>query len=362
MAILDYLTNFAMNTPLKLYNKIGFGLPLASFFMFLAEILYPPISKIPIGESPQTRFNKYVNDYNQKKKTDIEQKIAIVTGANSGIGYETTKALMLTGHIVVMACRNETLAKEAIADLEKETGIKTCEFIHLDLSSISSCRKFAAEFKKKHNKLHLLINNAGIMACPYMTTKDGIEMQFGTNHVGHFVITTELLDTIKASAPARIINVSSMAHASGDFNKEKILDKSKYQKVGNYGISKLANIMFTNSLAKKLEGTGVTANSLHPGTVYTKLQRHIPGSSSSIQQSVTRALFLSPTAGSLTTLLLALSDKVEGVTGKYFMRELEATTLSQATNQEKCDELWEFTEELIGKSEMNSDTHSISIK
>ncbi|PWA00948.1 hypothetical protein BB558_002972 [Smittium angustum] len=343
-----------MDTPLKIYNKVGFGLPLTNISMFAAEVLYPPISKIPIGCFPQTRFNKYVNDYNQNNRNDKERRVAIVTGANSGIGYETAKALMLTGHQVVMACRNETLAKEAMENLEKETGLKNCEFIPLDLSSISSCKKFATEFKKKHNKLHLLINNAGIMACPYMTTKDGIEMQFGTNHVGHFVITTELLDTIKASAPARIINLSSMAHVSGDFDKEKILDESKYQKVGNYGISKLANIMFTNSLAKKLEGTGVTANSVHPGTVYTKLQRHIPGYSSSIQQSVTRALFLSPTAGSLTTLRLALSDKVEGVTGKYFMREYEAATLGQATNQEKCDELWEFTEELIRKSEMNS--------
>ncbi|PVZ99710.1 hypothetical protein BB558_004256 [Smittium angustum] len=347
---LEELTKYVNETILSTYNKVGFGLPLVSASMFLTEILCNLLSKTQIGTSPQTRFDKYVFDYNQKKSIDSKQRIAIVTGANSGIGYETTKALLLTGHHVVLACRNETLANEAIADLEKETGLKTCEFIHLDLSSISSCRKFAAEFKQKHNKLHLLINNAGIMACPYMTTKDGIEMQFGTNHVGHFVITTELLDTIKASAPARIINVSSLGHIIGDFNKEKILEKSKYGEMGNYGNSKLANIMFTICLAKKLEGTGVTANALHPGPISTNITRNVTGSSS-ILKSIISGLFISPIVGSLTTLRLALSDSVEGITGKYFSRELETITISQATDPEKCNELWEFTEELIKKYE-----------
>ncbi|PWA00348.1 hypothetical protein BB558_003601 [Smittium angustum] len=351
MMNLEELTNYFMDTSLYAYNKIGFGFPLVSASMLSVEFLYSLLSKIQIGTSPQIRFDKYVIDYNQNKSIEAEQRIAIVTGANSGIGYETTKALMLTGHHVIMACRNETFVKEAMKNLELETGLKTCEFIQLDLSSISSCRKFAAEFKKKHNKLHLLINNAGIMASPYNTTKDGIEMQFGTNYVGHFIVTTELLDIIKASAPARIINVSSLLHIAGDFDKEKILDKSKYNRVSNYGISKLSNIMFTNSLAKKLEGTGVTANSLHPGSVATNLPRYIPGSSTSALKNLISGLLLSPTAGSLTTLRLALSDTVEGVTGKYFSRELETITISQATDPEKCDELWEFTEALIKKFE-----------
>ncbi|PVZ96445.1 hypothetical protein BB558_007679 [Smittium angustum] len=355
MKSLEQLTNHVMNASLSAYNKIGFGLPLFSATMLSAEFFYSILSKFPTRKSPQTRLNKYVSDYNQNKRNDKEQRIAIVTGANSGIGYETTKALMLTGHHVIMACRNETLVNEAMRNLGKETGLKNCEFIQLDLSSISSCRKFASEFKKKHNKLHLPINNAGVMMCPYNTTKDGIEMQFGTNHVGHFVVTTELLDTIKASTPARIVNVSSILHIAGIFDKKKILDETKYNRTRNYGISKLANIMFTNSLVKKLEGTGVTANSLHPGSVATNLPRHIPGSSTTILKSLISSLFISPTAGSLTTLRLALSDNVEGVTGKYFSRELETATISQATNQEKCDELWKFTEELIKKYEKGFD-------
>ncbi|OLY78475.1 Short-chain dehydrogenase TIC 32, chloroplastic [Smittium mucronatum] len=324
-------------------------MPVFHLVSLSTEFTYSVLSKINIGTSPRTRFDHYVLGYKKANKASTEEKFAIVTGANSGIGFETTKALALAGFHVIMACRNKESTEEAISKLELETGLKTFEFMQLDLSSFKSIDAFVDQYKKTHDKLHLLVNNAGVMMCPYSKTEDGIEMQFGTNHLGHFKLTNGLLDLIKASERARIVVLSSMANYIGTFDKSLILEESKYNKMVNYGISKLCNIMFANELSRRLEGTGVTVNSLHPGAVNTNLARHLTGNDLKATEFLKSIVFISPTAGALTSIKVSLDPELEGVTGKYFSHEEEATPLGEALDEQKCKDLWEFSEELIKK-------------
>ncbi|OLY79858.1 Retinol dehydrogenase 14 [Smittium mucronatum] len=312
------------------------------------EFTYSFLIKFDVWASSKAKLEQYVLKY-KKANTSTEEKFAIVTGANSGVGFETSKALALAGFRVIMACRSRESTEEAISKLELETGLKTFEFIQLDLSSFKSIDVFVDQYKKSHNKLHLLVNNAGIAFCPYTKTKDGIEMQFGTNHLGHFKLTNDLLDLIKASERARIVVVSSLANYHGTFDKSLILEESKYNKANNYGISKLCNIMFSNELSKRLAGTGVTVNSLHPGAVNTNMVKNYPGSLVNILSLLKLLILIDPIAGSLTSIKVALDPELEGVTGKFFMHEEEATQLSEALDEKKCKELWDFSEELIIK-------------
>ncbi|OLY78477.1 Short-chain dehydrogenase TIC 32, chloroplastic [Smittium mucronatum] len=343
------LNNSLVSNTLYYCDGNPYLMPVFLATAFTSEMTYSMLSKINIGTSPRTRFDHYVLEYKKANKASSEEKFAIVTGANSGIGFETAKALALAGFHVIMACRNKESTEEAISKLELETGLKTFEFMQLDLSSFKSIDAFVEQYKKSHDKLHLLVNNAGVMMCPYSKTKDGIENQFGTNHLGHFKLTIGLLDLIKASERARIVVLSSLANYTGTFDKSLILDESKYNPVVNYGISKLCNIMFANELARRLAGTGVTVNSLHPGSVNTNLSRYIPGNSLGIMETLKSLILISPTAGALTSIKVALDPKLEGVTGKYFSYEEEATPLGEALDEQKCKELWDFSEELIKK-------------
>lgn len=184
------------------------------------------------------------------------------------------------------------------------------------------------------------------MACPRSTTADGLELQIGTNHFGHFLLTNLLLDLLKASAPSRIINVSSLAHKFGKINREDLNSEKSYQKWGAYGQSKLANILFTRELAKRLAGTGVVANSLHPGSVNTELTRHL--TLLSFVFLPFRILFKTPKAGAQTQLALALDPDLEKVSGKYF----SDCKVAQETKEAQCDDtaewLWKKSEEVTG--------------
>ncbi|OLY78474.1 Short-chain dehydrogenase TIC 32, chloroplastic [Smittium mucronatum] len=313
------------------------------------EFLYSILSKFNFWTSPKAGIDQYVLDYKKMNNTLAEERFAIVTGANSGIGLETSKALALAGFHVIMACRNKKLAAEAISKLELETGLKTFEFIQLDLASFKSIDVFIDQYKKSYSKLHLLVNNAGLAFCPYSKTKDGIEMQFGTNHLGHFKLTNGLLDLIKASGRARIVVVSSLANYVGTFDKSLILEESRYNRIISYGISKLCNIMFANELARRLNGTGIAVNSLHPGSVNTNATKYLPDSLHGVIDVIKSLLLIGPIAGSLTSVKVALDPKLEGVTGKFFMNQEEATPLGEALDEQKCKDLWEFSEELIKK-------------
>ena len=200
-----------------------------------------------------------------KKNTRIDGKIVVITGANSGIGKETAIDLAKRGGKIYIACRDIKRGEEALKEVKEKSGSDKIYFLQLDLASLDSVREFSKKFHEVEYQLDILINNAGIMACAKGKTKDGFELQLGTNHLGHFLLTNLLLDLLKAAAPSRIVNVASILHRIGRINKTDLMRDKSYNRWLVYGQSKLANVLFTHELAQKLQGSGVTANSLHPG-------------------------------------------------------------------------------------------------
>ncbi|KAJ2475433.1 hypothetical protein EV174_005279, partial [Coemansia sp. RSA 2320] len=322
--------------------------------ILLSEVGYAMASKLDRSvPSAASRIDHIVMDSrNQSKKNKVpnEQKTAVVTGANSGVGYETAKALGRAGYLTILACRNMESGNEAMERLQRQTGLEDrFEVMALDLASLASVREFVDKFKARNCALDILVNNAGLMMCPYGKTKDGIELQFGTNHVGHFALTTGLLECLKrAEDGARVVTVSSMAaYMMPEISYESVELESKYNKTNNYAISKLANQTFTGALAKRLEGTKVAATVLHPGSIATNLTRHV--GSSSIQRAAENAVLLDATAGALTSVYVALSPEVEGETGKFYARGLEMSMHPKAVDTAEQDNLWAYTEKLIAE-------------
>lgn len=207
--------------------------------------------------------------------TRIDGKVVIVTGANSGIGKETAIDLARRGGKIYIACRDMKRGEDALKEIKERSESQNVYLLQLDLSSMESIRQFSKKFHELEAQLHVLINNAGVMAIPRATTKDGFEMQIGTNHMGHFLLTNLLLDLLKQSAPSRVVVVSSLFHWYGRINREDLNSEKSYWRWIAYGQSKLANILFTRELARRLEGSGVTANAVHPGAVRTELMRDI---------------------------------------------------------------------------------------
>ena len=210
-----------------------------------------------------------------KSKRRMDGKTVIITGANTGIGKETALDLANRGARVILACRDEKKATIAVDDIKKKTNNQNVIFKKLDLASLASVRQFSEEILQEEEHIDVLINNAGVMVPPYTLTEDGFELQFGVNHLGHFLLTNLLLDRIKQSTPSRIVNVSSLAHTMGYLDFNDMMWSKRYQAQLAYGRSKLANIMFTCELSKRLEGTGVFVYSLHPGSIKTELIRHV---------------------------------------------------------------------------------------
>ncbi|KAJ2784523.1 hypothetical protein H4R18_001063 [Coemansia javaensis] len=278
-----------------------------------------------------------------------EGKLAIVTGANSGIGFETAKAIGRAGYTTILACRNPVLGEEAVARLERQTGLTgRFKFMQLDLASIESVDKFVAAICAREGPVDLLVNNAGVMMCPYALTADGIEMQFGTNHVGHFVLTMGLLDKLKqAPGGARIVVVSSIAASlQRKIDYAMIEKKQCYSRVENYGMVKLANVLFTTALARRLQGTGVTVNALHPGTVATNLMRHVGGSTWLLGMGQ-KIVLDNVVTGSLTSVYLALSPDVASESGHFYARAMRRDMHPEGYSIEAQDELWDYTENLV---------------
>lgn len=281
---------------------------------------------------------------------------AIVTGASSGIGTETSRVLAMRGVHVIMAVRNVAAGKNVKEAIVKEIPSAKVDAMELDLSSMASVRKFASDFKTQGLPLNLLINNAGIMATPFMLSKDKIELQFATNHIGHFLLSNLLLDTMKKTAQeskreGRIVNVASEAHRfaySEGIRFDKINAESRYNSLGAYGQSKLANILHANELAKHLkeEGVNITANSLHPGSITTNLFRHsnlINGFTSTIGKLVLKNV----QQGAATQCYVALSPQVRGISGEYFMDSNVGKTNAQGKSVELAKKLWDFSMDLI---------------
>ncbi|XP_050999388.1 retinol dehydrogenase 14 [Acomys russatus] len=287
-------------------------------------------------------------------------KTVLITGANSGLGRATAAELLRLGARVIMGCRDRARAEEAAGQLRRELSqargpdpdANDGQLVvkELDLASLSSVRAFCQELLQEEPRLDVLINNAGIFQCPYMKTEDGFEMQFGVNHLGHFLLTNLLLGLLKSSAPSRIVVVSSKLYKYGDINFEDLNSEQSYNKSFCYSRSKLANILFTKELARRLEGTNVTVNVLHPGIVRTNLGRHIhiPLLARPLFNLVSWAFFKTPIEGAQTSIYLASSPDVEGVSGRYFGDCKEEELLPKAMDESVARKLWDISEVMVG--------------
>ncbi|XP_032356995.1 retinol dehydrogenase 14 [Etheostoma spectabile] len=279
-------------------------------------------------------------------------KTVIVTGANSGIGKATAAGIVKLQGRVIMACRDLRRAEEAVLDILQETGSDRSQLIvkQLDLASVTSVHTFCRDIIKEEPRLDVLINNAGIYQCPHTHTEDGFEMQFGVNHLGHFLLTHLLLDLLKQSTPSRIVVVSSKLYKHGHINFEDLNSEQSYDKAFAYSRSKLANLLFTRELARRLEGIGVAVNALTPGIVRTNLGRHVhvPVLAKPLFNLLSRGLFKSPEEGAQTSVYLACSPDVEGVQGKCFADCKPQVLLDKATDQEVASKLWDMSEIMVG--------------
>ncbi|XP_055606426.1 retinol dehydrogenase 13-like [Uranotaenia lowii] len=288
----------------------------------------------------------------EKKNARADGKVVIVTGSNTGIGKETVLGLANRGAHVYMACRDMKKCEEARKEIVLETNNPNVFCRECDLASLQSVRKFVKQFKTEQPRLDILVNNAGVMRCPRSLTIEGIELQLGVNHMGHFLLTNLLLDQLKSSAPSRIVVLSSIAHTRGKINLEDLNSTKSYDPAGAYEQSKLANVLFTRELSKRLEGTGVTVNAVHPGVVDTELMRHMglfnSWFSSFLIKPFVWPFLKSPLSGAQTTLYAALDPDLEKVTGQYFSDCKPKDVADQAKNDRVARWLWAVSEKWTG--------------
>jgi NAD(P)-dependent dehydrogenase (short-subunit alcohol dehydrogenase family) len=289
--------------------------------------------------------------WNLDRIPDQTGRVVVVTGANTGIGFETAAALAEKNARVVLACRNAQKAGGAIERILVRTPAADLEFLELDLASLSSVERFAAVFHSEHDRLDLLINNAGVMAPPLGHTEDGFELHFGCNHLGHFALTGRFMGHLEATPGARVVTVSSLTHRMAAFDFDNLNAEKGYRKMAAYGQSKLANLLFTFELQRRLERTGskVLAVAAHPGWTVTEIQRHSP------MIEFFTPLAPGPDRGALTTLRAAVDPQARG--GDYYgprgIFELmgypkKVRTSSAARNVTDAQRLWRISEELTG--------------
>lgn len=278
---------------------------------------------------------------------NMQNKLCIVTGANSGIGKAITLRLVEMGAYVVMICRNEEKANEAKEEIISQTGSTGVEVMLADLAYQYEIREVADRFRNKYDQLDVLINNAGMIPSKREETIEGVERTFAVNYLGHFLLTNLLLDHMKAAPEARIINISSEVHRLGAsiFHLSNLQLQEGFSPIKAYGLSKLCNIMFTRELAARLKDTTVTANALHPGVVSTRLASEASWMMK-LFYTLGKPFMKSPTSGAETPLYLATADEVTGVGGKYFKNKKEIKPADIALDDDLCRQLWEISEEL----------------
>lgn len=300
--------------------------------------------------------------WTQDQMPGQEGKTAVVTGANSGLGFHTSSALAKKGARVIMACRNLEKGEAARQHIVEEGVAAEPEVWKLDLASLESVKKFARTFADKETKLDLLINNAGLMAIPYERTEDGFEMQFGVNHLGHFALTALLWPVLTGTDGSRVVQLSSLAHLTGKIKFDDIHWEKGYKKWGAYGMSKLANLLFVRELSSRLaeSGTGVTIAAAHPGYADTELQAkgaRIKGNMLGARSMslINKLLAQSGAKGSLPTLYAATAEGVKQ--GDYYgpggWMKLHGwpkpdIPSKKLVNDEVARRLWEVSESLTG--------------
>ena len=282
--------------------------------------------------------------HHQIMNHEMTGKVCIVSGANAGIGKETTLGLAKLGATVVMLCRDRDRGATALREIKKRSSNDRVELMLCDLAAQDSIREFASEFKQGHDRLDVLVNNAGVLMRERSLNEDGIESTFAINHLGYFLLTNLLLDVLKQRATARIVNVASTAHKYGKIDIGGWVIGRDYSAFSAYANSKLANVLFTYELARRIEGTGVTANCLHPGAVGTNLFRGLPR----VLQAVIALVTMGPERGARTSIYLAGSPEVEGVSGKYFAKRRPEKSSDESYDRDAARKLWEVSEELTG--------------
>jgi NAD(P)-dependent dehydrogenase (short-subunit alcohol dehydrogenase family) len=276
----------------------------------------------------------------------MQGKTVLVTGANQGIGKATALALAQQGARVVLHSRTREKGLAALADIQAATGSRDLELLVADLSSLAQVRRLAAEFKERHDRLHVLVNNAGVLVPTARLTADGLEETFAVNHLAPFLLTKELLDVLHAAAPARVVTVSSAAHRTARMQWDDLqFARHPYTQWRAYGQSKLANVLFTYELAKRLDPAKVTANALHPGVIASGFGQTY-GGAMSVLIRMAHPFFASPESGARTSVYLASSPEVAGVTGKYFARCKETKSSTVSYDEASQKKLWAISEEL----------------
>ena len=279
---------------------------------------------------------------------NLTGKVCLVTGANAGIGKATATGLARMGATVVMVCRSRERGETAQAEIAADSGSQDIDLLIADLSSQGSVRKLARTFSSKYSQLHVLINNAGTITHRRRITVDGIETQFAVNHLAPFLLTNLLLDTLKVSAPARVVTVSSQVHSKSPLDFDDLRSDREYIASQVYRKTKLANILFTYELARRLKGTSVAANCLHPGVIATKLLDDYMGGSHDAGFGSGESFGDSPEQGAAVVLHVATSPEIEGISGKYFYDNAVRETAPVTYDEEHARRLWDVSAELTG--------------
>jgi len=274
----------------------------------------------------------------------------LITGGNTGIGKETAVGLAAKGAHVVFTSRDEARGHAAMNEIRQRSGSELVDVIPLDLARLASVRECAASFLDRYDRLDVLVNNAGLVLASRTVTEDGLEATFQVNHLGHFLLTALLRERLVASAPARVVNVASDAHTSAkrglDF--DDLQSERRYRAFAVYGKSKLANILFTRELARRLDGTGVTANAVHPGFVATRFGRDgDTGLLGRIAMPLMRPFALDATAGAQTSIYVASDPTVDGITGAYWVKCAQAVPSDPAHDDAAARRLWDVSEQLV---------------
>ncbi|KAJ1729120.1 hypothetical protein LPJ72_005137 [Coemansia sp. Benny D160-2] len=349
---------------------------LPSFVIVIAlgfwETVYCVLHRLASSEADADgKINTYIREHRQQHEERQESqeqdeetedgktktaaagtRVAIVTGANGGIGMETARALGLAGFTTILACRNSKRGQNALSALENSTGLRdgsAFRLMELDLASFASIERFAGEVERLYGRVHVLVCNAGTAFSHYDTTYDGLEAQFGTNFVGHYVLANRLEPALRRAGRARITVAASVAACMvHEIDYTRVTDVWRFGRFANYATSKLALLVFARALARQLDGCGVTVNAFHPGIVATSLYRNVlftmlPG----VDGFLRRWLWLDQRAGAVTSVYLALSPELDGKSGGYYARELPAATHPDALDVAAQDRLCCFTDILI---------------
>lgn len=308
--------------------KVGLALIVVGFFTVIALI----------------KFYAYITCGYCRSKAKMDGKTVIITGGNGGIGKETAKNLAKRGARVILACRNIESAEKVKEEIIKSTANSNIIVKKLDLSSQKSIREFAEDINKTESKLHVLIHNAGTAEFKTITTEDGLELTMATNQYGPFLLTHLLIDLLKKTGKSRIVVVASELYRLATLNFKNMNPVETYFPVYLYYVSKYANIVFTLELAKRLEGTGVTANCLHPGMIDSGIYKNVPWPLSWGLLIIIKFFFKNTYQGCQTTVYAAVSEELEGVSGKYFFDCKERGLSSGIKSEGKAKKLWEVSE------------------